>query len=276
MAYTYLNSKGKLSVNTWECFKAAVEDINLFDCAISDILQRAEDTARSEGPDITTAAFANARGSWYEWVVALGAIRWMREHPESLTMCNLPNVSSYDCSRLYDAKISFYIDDLRKKARESSNVELISSNPDFVLVSSQLGRDLPTREQIAASTSSDIINGIYQQFHQRCDLDDLLGYASVKTSFRPDRRLQIPHEGSLFKALYRHIQTRDWLVDAPGISYYAVTQKANDKDFRALNTVATHSITDVSSKPLAAVDELFVVTDGLSLTQMLESVLGGS
>ncbi|WP_373695840.1 Cfr10I/Bse634I family restriction endonuclease [Brunnivagina elsteri] len=36
----------------------------------------------------------------------------------------------------------------------------------------------------------------------KCNLKDIIGYASIKTSLRPDRRLQIPHEGSLMKAIY--------------------------------------------------------------------------
>jgi hypothetical protein len=61
------------------------------------------------------------------------------------------------------------------------------------------------------------------------------------------------------KALYRHLQTRLWMLDPPGINYYGLTPSPGAEDFNAMATVATHSITTVLGKPERAVDELFGV-----------------
>jgi len=52
------------------------------------------------------------------------------------------------------------------------------------------------------------------------------------------------------KAIYTHLQTREWIINLKGLKYYAFSTKISDKN--ALKTVATHSITTVSSLPQAA------------------------
>ena len=74
------------------------------------------------------------------------------------------------------------------------------------------------------------------------------------------------------KALYKHIQTRDWLIDAPGIKFYAFTQKFNLADAKGLKTVATHSIIDVSSRPQSAVDRMFRVNSSARVFAALEEI----
>src|SRR5690606_1570365 len=103
--------------------------------------------------------------------------------------------------------------------------------------------------------------------------DDIRGYFSVKTTFRPDRRLQIPHEGSLMKAIHVHLQTRSWINDPKALKYYAAATKVNNSDREALKTVATHSITNVSSKPQAAVDDVFVIDSVEQLHDSREVIL---
>jgi hypothetical protein len=61
----------------------------------------------------------------------------------------------------------------------------------------------------------------------------------------------------LTKAIYVHLQTRLWIDKPRTIKYFGASLKLNDKDRRALKTVATHSITTVLSEPERAVDECF-------------------
>lgn len=75
------------------------------------------------------------------------------------------------------------------------------------------------------------------------------------------------------KALYRHIQTRQWNIDAPGIKYFAIMTSYNDADKNALNTVATHSIVDVGSEPQSAVDKLVEIKNGKELKDFLNMAL---
>jgi hypothetical protein len=97
---------------------------------------------------------------------------------------------------------------------------------------------------------------MYSNFIGEVSLSELVGYISVKMSLRPDRRLQISHEGSLVKAIHAHIVTRKWLLEATPLTYYAITPNPTDADKRALKTVATHSLITVTQKPQAAVDEV--------------------
>ena len=138
----------------------------------------------------------------------------------------------------------------------------IASNPDFVIldVAGLPQADLLRQpiELVEVATIQAIQNR-YADFIGLCSLNRIVGYAAVKRSLRPDRRLQIPHEGSLMKALYRHLQTRLWLLNPPGIRYYALAGQMSNADQLALRTVATHSITTVFNTPEPAVDDVFVV-----------------
>ncbi|WP_279615263.1 Cfr10I/Bse634I family restriction endonuclease [Photobacterium leiognathi] len=116
------------------------------------------------------------------------------------------------------------------------------------------------------------LDKIYQNIVGKCELDDIVGYFSLKTSLRPDRRLQIAHEGSLTKAIYVHLQTRSWLMEPRGIKYFGGSLAINDADIRALKTVATHSITTVMSKPERAVDEVFSISDREKLSEAIRSM----
>lgn len=104
-------------------------------------------------------------------------------------------------------------------------------------------------------------------------LDDIAGYLSVKASLRPDRRLQLAHEGSLMKALYTHLQTRTWTINPRGIRYFAASKKISEADIKGLKTVATHSIIDVKSSPQSAVDELFQINTVNELDHCLTVLL---
>ena len=101
----------------------------------------------------------------------------------------------------------------------------------------------------------------------------MIGYLATKTSLRPDRRLQIVHEGNLTKAVYVHIQTRLWEQNPKGIRYFGASMKLNDKDKEALRTVATHSITTVSSMPDRSVDELFQIQNTEDLKSAFNSIV---
>src|SRR5262249_37999320 len=84
-------------------------------------------------------------------------------------------------------------------------------------------------------------------------------YASVKASLRPDRRLQMPHEGSLMKALYMHLQTRLWMLSPARLKYYGIATAVTDADRQALRTVSTPSIVSVQIIPEPAVDDVYEV-----------------
>jgi hypothetical protein len=211
---------------------------------------------------VTREALSNVHGDWYEWLLAISAWNHFVDNENTNLAILMPNISQFDVVRLYKTDLFDLIEDLREKVQSISKVKLITSNPDFVIIDGKLAR-----EKISSSTKIEDftietlyqLENYYSNFVHLCDFTQIIGFASVKTSFRPDRRLQIPHEGSLMKALYTHLQTRKWIINPAGLKYYAIATKINNADKEALKTVATHSITTVSSLPQAAVDDVFEI-----------------
>lgn len=201
---------------------------------------------------VTKDALNNVHGDWYEWLLAIAAWNYCADHKKANLPLLTPNISQFDISMLYNDKLYNLIQDLRNKVLTSSSVQLISSNPDFVIIDRNIvNKIFPKIDKITAIDQSAIskIETAYKAFETQCDFDNIHGYVSVKTSFRPDRRLQIPHEGSLMKAIYTHLQTREWIINPKGIKYFAIATKVGKPDRAALKTVATHSITTVHSVP---------------------------
>ncbi|MFA5366694.1 MAG: Cfr10I/Bse634I family restriction endonuclease [Dehalococcoidia bacterium] len=230
----------------------------------------------AEDDRVTEDAKKNAHGNWYEWLIALSAWNLFARNVVNYIALPLPNITQFDVARLYEENLYELILDLRGKIVDSTNVELISSNPDFVIIDGTLAREvLDDIEEIDNITTENItrLQTRYLSLVHRCSFDQIIGYISVKFSLRPDRRLQIPHEGSLMKAIYVHLQTRNWIINPDGLKYYAISKNVTDADRRALRTVATHSITTVQSLPQAAVDEVFEVntlaTAETALTRIL-------
>lgn len=225
---------------------------------------------------VSTEALSNAHGDWYEWLLAMVSWNYFVNNPTSHLVVLLPNVRQFDVARLYNDDLNALIQDLRIKVNNSSGVQLITSNPDFVVINGDLARTIiPNMTSINSFSISTLqqLNNYYTHFIGQCNFDQIVGYASVKFSLRPDRRLQIPHEGSLMKAIYTHLQTRKWIINPPGLRYYAFSTKIAPPDRDALNTVATHSITTVSSLPQAAVDKVFEVNSLQQAEQAFQQIL---
>ncbi len=227
---------------------------------------------------VSKDALNNVHGDWYEWLLAISAWNYCAENKNANLALLTPNISQFDIARLYNDRLYGLIQDLREKVLNSSSVQLISSNPDFVIIDRRVVNEMIGKiefitiiDQVAIAK----IENAFREFTGKCDFDDIHGYVSVKTSFRPDRRLQIPHEGSLMKAIYTHLQTREWIINPKGLKYYAIATKVGNPDRVALKTVATHSITTVHNIPQAAVDEVFEVNSlqqaQVALSQILHS-----
>lgn len=272
MTYTSDNGDGTRSINRIETFVGALAGQSILGIAdFTAHLALAEQLVINEYPNVSRNALNNARGDWYETLIAFGALEYATEHESAYVMVNLPNISTYSCEDLYVDEVSDLIADLRRVLIETADVSLISSNPDFVVVSARHLDFLDTSDGSAEDVENTI--RLYEDLDGKCDFEDIIGYVSVKSGLRPDRRLQIAHEGSLMKALYRHVQTRLWAIDAPGIRYYGLTGAATEADRQALKTVATHSIVDVSGRPESAVDQLFVVNSGQQLREALDQII---
>ena len=239
------------------------------------LLDSIGNTIRTHHAGISREALNKTRGNWYEWILAANAWNICAKNRSLNLAIKLPNISSYGVSDLYVEDVKGMIEDFRDKVQLSSEVSFVSSNPDFVIISRRLVDSVMTITPINkfSDRTIDMLDNAYHKFSKKCEFDDLVGYISSKISFRPDRRLQIAHEGSLMKALYVHVQTRKWIIDPPGLRYFAVATKARNADRKALKTVATHSIATVSSSPQRAVDEVFVINSNNQAKQALTKML---
>lgn len=243
-----------------------------------DQLFKAFDTEiKKISPKMHQNSFNRVHGDWYEWLLAIYMWNYRIDHPNSYMALNLPKISQFDCANLYNEELRDTIVDLRHKVLTHANVELITSNPDFVIIdTSKIKLDPLFNMKITtiSPTILTMIDNAYSTIINQCGFNDIVGYLASKTSFRSDRRLQIPHEGSLMKALYVHLQTRNWIINPNGLKYYAFATKVSEADKRALNTVATHSLTSVHSLPEKAVDavyEINTIHDELkALSEILE------
>ncbi len=227
-------------------------------------LERCGAIARLIEPAVSGAALANARGAWYAWLIAIESIRFNQSNPLSSFLVKLPNVSNFDSISLYGEEISKLVFDFREKLSFAGDVNLTTSNPDYVIISRELGFALPNIVGVITPLNLEQIDNFYRNFVGRCNLDQIVGYLGAKSSVRPDRRIQLLHEGSLTKAIYTHLQTRLWLINPKGIKYYAVSMSFGSADIAGLKSVATHSIASSAMKPEPAIDIAASVFDSNS------------
>jgi hypothetical protein len=242
--------------------------------SIKAVLTRIGAAVLAENPDTKGGALSNARGDWYEWLLAISAWNFHAANPTAYFALLLPNVSRFNVYDLYEKELAMMVKDLRSKM--PADVRLITSNPDFVLIDAT-EVEMPEDVLIPITEiDGDVIEKIetmHRHFIGKCSYESIVGYLSVKTTFRPDRRLQISHEGSLMKALYTHIQTRRWILEPNGLKYYCCATEIGEADREGLRTVATHSITSVHTKPQAAVDAVFEINSLSAAADMWESIL---
>ena len=83
---------------------------------------------------VTKDALNNVHGDWYEWLLAISAWNYCAENKKANLALLTPNISQFDIARLYNDKLFNLVQDLREKVLRSSSVQLISSNPDFVII----------------------------------------------------------------------------------------------------------------------------------------------
>jgi hypothetical protein len=224
--------------------------------------------------DITQNALNNSRGAWYAWVVAIEAIKFSTRTRDSNLLVKLPNITQLDFTTLYTPDIQDLVQDFKNKLQLIGSVNLISSNPDYVIINRRLANS--TIPSLAIPLSPETLNTIdvwYGSFTSRCSLDDIVAYVGAKVSLRPDRRIQLLHEGSLIKAIYAHLQTRKWLINPNGVKYYAISSNLSPADLNGLRSVATHSIASANSRPLPAVDNAFRVNNATSIEAFLTTAL---
>ncbi len=275
MANIVKYTKGKAVIVINESFHSVFNQVPTETWDYETALNLIQNAVLAQDDTITTSgALSNTRGKWFEWMVSIDLFNdWVTKGHDFLFI-NLPNIRRFDSSTLYKEEIYQYVKDLRHKL-EDIDINLVTSNPDYVIVDTKRFRDKFGKTPITTINNDTLnkIDSMYKELIHKCDLDDIVGYFSLKTSLRPDRRLQIAHEGSLTKATYVHLQTRSWLMHPRGIKYFGGALKLTDADIAGLKTVATHSITTVMSKPEKAVDKIFQIKNRNDLVTSLNEMI---
>ncbi len=263
MSYLTKLKNGKYQIDKTAAFcELTNHKIPNIEKSFQEILSEFDKAVLQKNKTISQGALNNSHGDWYEWLLAIAAWNFRIKHKKTKIALLLPNIKQFDVAELYNEELYNLIVDLREKVISSTSVQLITSNPDFVIIDTaniECPEFFNKKIKLIDADTISQINSAYSKFKHQCDFDDIVGYISVKTSFRPDRRLQIPHEGSLMKAIYTHLQTRKWILNPPGLKYFAFSTSVGEADIKALKTVATHSITTVHTEPQAAVDEVYSV-----------------
>ncbi len=244
---------------------------------IFELLESFDRRLRKLDKNVTTAALNNAHGDWYEWLIGISAWNYSTTNPGSYLLIPLPNISKLDISCLYKQDIRKIILDFREYIKSKGSVTLISSNPDFVIINPKnIDFELHQKSNeinLIKTNQIDFINNLYNNFIGKCSITTIIGYVSVKASLRPDRRLQISHEGSLVKAIHARIQNYKDIYRSHELKYYAISTKVSDTDRNALKTVATHSIALVDSEPQAAVDAVFCLNSLNEAIAIFDNIL---
>lgn len=262
-----------MAIDTKQAFCQAYNDAGGQFNNYNDFLSNCENIAVAISRDATQSALNNVRGAWYAWILAIESIRFNKANPTSNYLIKLPNVTQFDSTSLYQQDLNDLISDFKAKLSLIGNVNLITSNPDYVIIQRSISTTFPMIPSVITNADLDRIDIWYQAFISLCDLDDIVGYVGAKVSVRPDRRIQLLHEGSLSKAIYSHLQTRKWLINARGIKYYAVSMSFTDADKKGLRSVATHSIASAALKPEPAVDDVVSVFDTTTANGFFTSIL---
>jgi hypothetical protein len=252
-----------MSIDTKQTFIDAYNFLDGNPSSYEELLNKCVENARQEEQP-TQNAINNARGAWYAWIIAIDAMKYCADNANAHYLVKLPNARQFDAHSLYVQSVWMLIDDFRRKLNAMGNVNLVTSNPDFVIINRRLCENPPIINSYIKHTDIANVDDFYKEFIERCELDDVIGHMGAKTSVRPDRRIQLLHEGSLTKAIYAHLQTRLWLTHAKGVKYYAVSLAWGQADIEGLRSVATHSIASASLTPQPAVDDVVEVKDSIT------------
>lgn len=265
MTYKYntINSKTlKLQVNASPTFVDAFNslysllefpDYNL-------VLTECERLVRSENPKVAQEALSNVRGLWYQWLIGLSWRHYNNINPKPLLLVKLPNKNASKWHRLYEKKITQLIDELENKIAKD-NISLETSNPDFVILEVQDSKRIIYDMFLTTDYLSKMDNE-YLQHLGAVMYGALPAFLSIKTSLRPDRRLQTQFEATMIKALQAYLATRQWDLTTPSSNFYVVVNATpNKEDFKSLSALAAHSLVIPLVKPQKLVDLLIQVNN---------------
>lgn len=209
-------------------------------------------------------AFNNIRGTWTRYIFS--AISWNEFCISPLVnnscIVSLPSIKSLKFTDLFDTDASFALKSGLLHHLSNQGMELTMTNPDFVCISDVLPDDMQSYSQPIQDLSLDSqlkLSNAYKSIVGSCSYSSLKFGISLKTSLRSDRRYQVLYEGNILKALIAHLQARFWDADFNTNYYAVVANKISRDDRQVLSAPATHSMIDVHTPAIKAIDGIYEV-----------------
>ncbi|POB09670.1 Cfr10I/Bse634I family restriction endonuclease [Sulfobacillus sp. hq2] len=245
---------------------------------LEQLTKHISDVANAKGLALPSReALSNARGTWFETLVVASAWNYIINLGITDTLVvQLPNVQRFDFRNLFDQSSQSMLDDLERSLRRHEvDVEMVTSNPDLIVIKSKdmLSRLAPRKIANLSLANQHYLSGFYENLRTKCPWDSIVAGIGLKTSVRPDRRLQLVHEGNILKSTFAHLKMRHWNRDFRFLYVVASSEKFNDADKKALKTAATHTIVNVDATPERSVDELYWLTEFEDVERMLGDVI---
>ncbi|KKW38318.1 MAG: BsrFI restriction endonuclease [Candidatus Peribacteria bacterium GW2011_GWB1_54_5] len=225
------------------------------------------------------AAFNNARGDWLELILAAHFWNAVIDRNIDMLVLRLPNVAKMEFIKIFDEEAQERIQSGLMRTLEEHDARLDMSNPDLIGVRidrSSLPPEFHKRLDRLGAADAHMLFDAYKHLIGKCPYNSILFGISIKTSLRGDRRYQIVHEGSIVKAFIAHLQTRYWDTSFETKFYGAVTDNVSDNDHEIFRTAATHSIVNVFSPSVRAVDKVYHVPTTNDVNDMIKKIINAA
>ncbi|MBC7970805.1 MAG: Cfr10I/Bse634I family restriction endonuclease, partial [Verrucomicrobia bacterium] len=178
MAIVNYDSQGKPQIKRIEAFcsvrNGQIPNINE---TFRGILDSLDNAVKAECPGVTQGALSNCHGDWYEWIIACVAWNFRLTSNKSSMALLLPNISRFDVASLYTSNLYEHINDLRQKVLDTAGVQLITSNPDFVVINLdgiQLDDSLNTPITEFTEGTINKLQESYRHFIRKCLFNNIV------------------------------------------------------------------------------------------------------
>lgn len=256
-----------MSINTTEAIRQIEEDFFDENKDFDILLKKVKEIYKAS----TSGSIANITGRIYEWIFAIDCLNYLGNNKGDLLVLKLPTISSLNIYDLliYSDRIKFKR--LQERLKGTHGINIITSNPDFIVLNA---KKIMMSEAIKnfSGESLDKIDNYYRNYLGRIDVKSIYGFISLKSSLRPDRRLQIVHEATITKAIF------DAIDNTKKINFISASLAHNEKDKAALNTVAIHTLHHENPVPaidltitMAARNDIKKLFDAMGSTREIQS-----
>ncbi len=218
----------------------------------------------------SSGSVANIKGRIYEWLFAVDCINHFKTTGNRYLVLKLPNVTSLNIYDLITQNETTKFYKIKETLKRNNGLNLITSNPDFIILdTSKLNNaqsDIDKIHTISCLSETNLqeVDQYYKMFLYKIGINSIHGFISLKSSLRPDRRLQIVHEATITKAIFEIMNKNK------KINFISASLMHNEKDKSALNTVAIHSLNNHPPEP--AIDFICSINNKIDISTLFSAL----